>query len=167
MMKTIFIFLTCVLLPILLLAQSSSEDFVLTKSVIDAAGGRAASESFQSINATGQSTPIGQQISESFTLHAGFLTPTLAVSPLSPIQELVILPQNPHVWLYWEQSPEAQSYVVYRDTTALFIPSPSNYLASTIDTVFVDVNAIAGPATKRFYLVTTSSESPRHNAIGK
>ena len=74
--------LILLIFPALLWAQSQSENFTLTKSVVDAGGGTASSENFNLVSAFGQPTPVGVQSSANFTLYAGFLAPILQVSPL-------------------------------------------------------------------------------------
>jgi hypothetical protein len=147
-------------IPLLVLGQSSSENFVLTKSVIDAGGGASSSENFQQVSAFGQPTPIGIQASENFALSAGFLNPQFGVSPLSPIQELVIKENLSDINLWWETIPGAASYSVYRDTVSIFTPDISNQIGSTADTTFVDANAILLPAVQHFYIVASSSSPP-------
>jgi hypothetical protein len=148
-----------VLTPILLLAQpQQSENFRITKQVLDAGGAPSSSETFQLVSAYGQPTPIGAQTSEEFVLYAGFLNPTFAVSPLSPIQRLVIKQSQPDVILYWEPKVGAASYKIYRSTDPMFVPGPGDYVGTTTDTTYTDVNATTLPGGKYFYNVTTSSE---------
>ena len=71
MKELLFLFV----MPALLWAQSSSENFTLTKSVMDAGGGASSSANFNLVSAFGQPTPIGIQSSENFALSAGFLSP--------------------------------------------------------------------------------------------
>jgi len=133
-----------------------SEDFRITKSVIDAGGAASTSEHFQLYSAFGQPTPIGMQSSTDFVLHAGYLSPCIAVSPLSPIQELVIRVAQPDIILYWEPIDGADRYYVYRDTTPLFTPSLANRVGIAEDTTFTDANVIPTlPGPNQFYIVTS------------
>ena len=153
-MKTIFLL---ILLPTLLWAQSSSENFTLTKSVIDAGGGASSSTNFSLVSAFGQPTPIGVQTSENFTLSAGFLSPLLAVSPLSPIQQLVIKEAQPDAVLHWESIAGAGSYSVYRAAAINFTPGPGNLVGTTTNTTFTDTNVLAGPAVQQYYIVIVNN----------
>jgi hypothetical protein len=152
-MKYIVIFL---LLPVLLFAQSSSENFILTKSVIDAGGGVSSSENFNQLSAFGQPSPLGQQSSENFMLSPGFLSPRFLVSPLSPIQELVIKENQPDVNLWWEAIPGAGTYSVHRGTVSTFTPDGSNLLGTTASTSYTDTGITATTAERYFYIVTSS-----------
>ena len=133
-----------------------SEHFTLTKSVIDAGGTTATSEHFQQVSAFGQSSPLGVQSSENFALSPGFLSPRFLVSPLSPIQELVIKENQPHVNLWWEAVSGAGTYSVYRDTVATFTPDGINLLGTTTSTAYTDSNITATPAERYFYIITSS-----------
>jgi hypothetical protein len=158
-MKKVFLIIALVLAPVLLLAQpQQSEDFRITKQVLDAGGTPSSSADFQLVSAYGQPTPIGAQTSEEFVLYAGFLNPTFAVSPLSPIQALVIKQSQPNVILYWERVAAAASYKIYRSLDPMFIPGPGDYVGTTTDTTYSDVNATTLPGGKYFYNVTASSE---------
>ncbi len=144
-------------LPALLWAQSSSETFTLTKSVIDAGGGASSSTNFNLVSAFGQPTPIGVQTSANFTLSAGFLAPSLAVSPLSPIQHLVIKEAQPDAILYWETIAGAGSYSVYRAAAIDFTPGPGNLIGTTTNATFTDTNVLAGPAVQQYYIVLVNN----------
>jgi hypothetical protein len=156
-MKKIFLIVAFVLAPILLLAQSSSEDFQITKQVLDAGGAPSSSADFQLISAYGQPTPLGAQTSQDFVLYAGFLNPTFAVSPLSPIQALVILQSQPDVILYWEPIAGAASYEIYRSLDPMFVPGPGDHIGTATDTTYTDVNATTLAGGKYFYNVTAST----------
>lgn len=145
--------LLLLLLPALLLAQSESENFVLTKSAVNAGGGGASSANFNLVSSFGQPTPVGVQSSENFTLFAGFLSPTLSVSPLSPIQQLVIRQAQPDAVLYWEEIPGATSYSVHRDAAYNFSPGPGNFVGTVTGTSFTDTNVLSGPAIQQYYIV--------------
>jgi len=156
--KKMFLIIAVAFAPVLLLAQSSSEDFRITKQVLDAGGAPSSSADFQLISAYGQPTPIGAQTSADFVLYAGFLNPTFAVSPLSPIQALVIKQSQPDVILYWERVTAAASYKIYRSTDPMFVPGPGDYVGTTTDTTYTDVNATTLAGGKYFYNVTASTE---------
>jgi len=156
-MKKMFLIIALALAPVLLFAQSSSEDFRIMKQVLDAGGAPSTSANFRLVSAYGQPTPIGAQTSEEFVLYAGFLNPTFAVSPLSPIQELVIKQSQPDVILYWEPIAGAASYRVYRSLDPMFVPSPGDYVGTTTDTTYTDVNATSLAGGKYFYNVTAST----------
>ncbi|MCB9358090.1 MAG: hypothetical protein H6508_01385 [Calditrichaeota bacterium] len=145
--------LLLLLFPAVLWAQSSSENFTLTKSVMDAGGGASSSANFGLVSAFGQPTPIGVQTSENFTLYAGFLSPSLGVSPLSPIQQLVIHEATPDALLYWEAISGAGSYSIHRAATFNFVPDGSNLIGTTSNTTFTDTNVLAGPETQQYYIV--------------
>jgi hypothetical protein len=145
------------LFPTLLWAQSSSENFTMTKSVMDAGGGVSSSESFGLVSAFGQPTPIGVQSSENFTLHAGFLSPTLSVSPLSPIQNLTIKDSGQDAVLRWEAISGAGSYSVYRDLGLNFVPGPGNLIGTTSNTTFTDTAVLSGPALQQYYIVIVNN----------
>ena len=144
-------------LPTLLWAQSQSENFTLTKSVIDAGGGASSSANFNLVSAFGQPTPIGVQSSENLALSAGFLSPLLAVLPLSPIPQLVIKELQPDAVLNWEAISGAGSYSVYRAASINFIPSPSNLIGTTTNTSFTDTNVFGGPAVQQYYIVLVNN----------
>lgn len=156
-MKQWILFLLIV--PALAWAQpQQSENFRITKSVLDAGGGASTSANFQLYSAFGQPTPVGYQTSANFGLWAGYLSPGAAVSPLSPIQALVIQEQRPSVKLAWPRMTGAASYRIYRALTADFTPGPGNFLAATTDTFYVDANVIPQPAVMYYYSVTSSSD---------
>ncbi len=146
-------------LPMLAWAQSSSENFTLTKSVLDAGGGISQSANFRLVSAFGQPTPIGRQSSEDFLLSAGFLSTGYNVSPLSPIQDLVIQPNATNVHLYWT-STGAASYKIYRASEANVPATPVNFIGATSDTFFVDAAAVSLPAMRHYYIITASSDAP-------
>ncbi|MCC6476419.1 hypothetical protein IT157_05115 [bacterium] len=148
-MKMLLFFL---IVPTMLWAQSSSENFTLTKSVMDAGGGASSSANFNLVSAFGQPTPIGIQTSENFALSAGFLSPLLAVSPSSPIQQLVIKQMQPDAKLWWEPIPNATSYSIHRSVNYVFTPDIGNQVGTATDTLFTDVNATA-TQTQSFYIV--------------
>jgi hypothetical protein len=139
-------------LPALLWAQSSSENFTLTKSVMDAGGGASSSANFNLVSAFGQPTPVGVQSSENFALSAGFLSPLLGVSPSSPIQHLVIKQQQPDARLWWEPIPNATSYSIHRSVDYVFTPDGSNQVGSVTDTTFTDLGATSANQ-QSFYIV--------------
>jgi len=140
-----------------------SENFRITKSVIDAGGGASSSTNFQLVSAFGQPTPIGLSSSANFMHSAGFLSPIFAVSPLSPIQDLVIMRQTAsnNMRLDWSAIAGAESYRIYRDENPLFTPVPGNQIGSVTDTTFIDVDAVSLPMVKYYYIVTAVNE---HNA---
>lgn len=146
-------YLAVLFLPLVLWAQSSSEHFALAKSVLDAGGSVQSSANFELTSVVGQPTPPGRLSSASFVLYAGFLSPRFAISPLSPIQRLVILEATPNINLYWESVEGASGYSVFRDTTIDFVPSTGNLIGSTTGTAFVDTNVLAGPEFRQYYIV--------------
>ena len=142
------------------LAQpQQSENFRITKSVLDAGGGASSSTNFQLVSAFGQPTPIGIASSTNFTLSAGFLTPTFAIAPTSPIQDVVIkrvpgLSNN--MQLDWSAVPNATDYTIYRAATSNFVPAPGNQVGTSATNTFTDIGAVGLPATQYFYIVTYS-----------
>jgi len=161
-MKRLLIFqVALLLLPLLVFAQpQQSENFRITKSVLDAGGGLSTSENFRLVSAFGQPTPVGVQSSENFVLSAGFLSPEFLVSPLSPIQDLVIQTLGTTVRLDWGAIASANSYNVYRDSVATFTPDVSHFLGSTADNFFEDATALTLPHTTYYYIVTSSDSPP-------
>ena len=149
--------LILLIFPALMWAQSQSENFTLTKSVMDAGGGTASSANFNLVSAFGQPTPVGVQSSANFTLYAGFLAPLLQVSPLSPIQRLVIKEATPDARLYWETRAEAGSYSIHRASTIDFTPGPGNFVATVTDTFYTDAGVLAGLATQQYYIVIVNN----------
>ncbi len=149
--------LIAILFPALIFAQSSSENFTLTKSVLDAGGGTSTSEHFSLVSAFGQPTPIGVQSSANFTLYAGFLSPMLQVSPLSPIQHLVIKEAQPDAHLYWERVQGAGSYSIYRDILIDFVPGSGNFVATVTDTFYTDTNVLASAPEQQYYIVRVNN----------
>ena len=153
--------MTLLILSGLVFAQpQQSENFRIAKSVIDAGGVASTSENFKLYSAFGQPTPIGLQSSPDFMLSAGYLSPMFYLSPLSPIQNLVIKYNNPNIDLNWGRITGASSYVIYRDTTALFTPGPTNQIGTASDTFYVDLNAMTLPYPRYFYNVESSHASP-------
>ena len=156
----------------LLLAQpQESENFRITKSVLDAGGGPSTSANFHLVSAFGQPTPIGLQWSENFTLSAGFLSPMFGTSPLSPIQNLTIMRQaalSTNMQLDWGAIPGANTYYIYRDSNPLFTPAPGNLLGTSTTNMFVDVGAVGLPAIRYYYIITSSAESgPALSKVGE
>ena len=150
--------LALALLALPALAQpQQSENFRITKSVIDAGGAPASSANFRLYSAFGQGTPVGGQSSDDFALYAGYLSPSFAVSPLSAIQELVILVAPPDVRLHWDPIVGAERYKVFRATSVSFTPGISNQIAIVADTFYVDVNATGLPLARYYYCVEASN----------
>jgi hypothetical protein len=146
------------LLPFAAMAQlQQSENFRITKSVIDAGGAPGASTDFRLYSAFGQGTPVGTQSSDDFVLYAGYLSPSFAVSPLSAIQDLVILVMPPDVHLHWDPIVGAERYKVFRNTDVSFAPGPLNLVATVTDTFYVDVNAFSLPRVRYYYCVEASN----------
>jgi hypothetical protein len=100
---------------------------------------------------------VGDQSSANFDLHAGFLSPILQVSPLSPIQQLLIKQQQPDAKLWWETRAGAGSYSIYRDPSIDFIPGSGNFVATVSDTFYTEIGVLATPATQQFYIVTANN----------
>jgi hypothetical protein len=155
--------------PTVMFAQpQQSANFRITKSVLDAGGAPSSSANFHLVSAFGQSSPLGLQASANFSLSGGFLSPMFAVSPLSPIQHLVIQEQSPNVRLAWPRVPDAEQYKVYRSVDPLFTPAPTNYLGTATDTMYTDVNVIGSAALRNYYIVTVAQASGRSaSAIAK
>lgn len=149
--------LIAILIPVLMFAQSSSEHFIETRSVLDGGGGVFSSANVTLVSALGQPTPAGVLSSAHFTLYAGFLSPMLQVSPLSPIQHLVIKEMQPDAKLYWERIIGAGSYSIYRDTTIDFVPGPGNFIATVSDTLYTDTNVFPTPPERQYYIVRVNN----------
>jgi hypothetical protein len=129
--------------------------------VLDAGGALSTSTNFRLVSAFGQPTPIGVASSANFTLSSGFLSPVFSTSPLSPIQNLVIIrqPASNNMKLDWGAIAGATLYTIYRDVTSTFTPGPSNQIGTSATNTFTDVNAVSLPAIKYFYIVTSSAGS--------
>lgn len=155
--------LILLIVPAIVWAQpQESENFRITKSVLDAGGGPSTSANFRLVSAFGQPTPIGLQSSANFVLSAGFLSPIFGVSPLSPIQDLVVkrMPGlSANMRLDWSTVPNADSYTIYRDTTPLFTPGPGNLLGTSTSNMYVDAGAVSLPAIRYYYIVTSTSSA--------
>jgi hypothetical protein len=153
------------LVPLILLAlfaaaiaqPQQSENFRITKSAIDAGGASSTSTDFRLYSALGQSTPVGAQSSADFVLYAGYLSPSFAVSPLSPIPDLVIQFVSPDVHLHWNPVFGAERYKVFRDTSAVFTPATANLIGAVTDTFYVDVNAVDLTPLRYYYCVEASN----------
>jgi len=109
------------------------------------------------VSAFGQPTPIGLQSSANFNLYAGSLSPVLNVSPLSPIQRLVIKDAQPDARLYWESRSGAGSYSIHRAPITEFTPGPGNFVATVTDTFYTDAGVLAGPATQQDYMALVNN----------
>ena len=155
-MKRLWIlFITAVIVYGPAIAQpQQSENFRMTKSVLDGGGGASSSTNFQLVSAFGQPTPVGMQSSANFVLYAGFLEPSFQISPISPIQHLVILREGTDMRLWWEPITGAESYRIYRDPDPLFTPAPGNQVGSVTDTTFADTGVVGLPPLKYYYVVT-------------
>jgi hypothetical protein len=155
------ILLILILLPCFVIAQpQQSADFRITKSVIDGGGVYGSSTDFRLTSAFGQPSPLSISSSADFKLSGGFLSPQFAVSPLSPIQDLVIVYNMPDLMLYWGQVPGARSYHVYRAADPLFTPSPLNELGVVADTFYTDFDLWSTDTVRYYYNITASTESP-------
>ena len=156
---SIILLLLCVTLAF---AQpQQSENFRIAKSVLDAGGGTGTSANFHLVSAFGQPTPIGLSSSANFVLSAGFLSPSFSVSPLSPIQDLVIMRQpglSNDMRLDWSATAGATTYYIYRDTNPLFTPAPGNQVGTSATNAYLDAGAVGLPAIKYYYIVTSSSD---------
>lgn len=144
-----------------LMAQpQQSENFRITKSVLDAGGGASSSANFNLVSAFGQPTPVGVQSSANFVLYAGFLTPDFGPGVLNSIDSLVIMRQaglSANMQLDWKAIAGATQYKVYRDTFATFAPTPATLIGTSATTQFVDVGAVSLPLPlKRYYIVTAA-----------
>jgi hypothetical protein len=157
-MKKRYLWSVLVTTSLVFAQPQQSENFRITKSVIDAGGAVSSSADFRLTSAFGQPSPLGWQSSADFRLSGGFLSPILLVSPLSPIQDLVIAYAALDAHLNWSSRSGAHSYKIYRDTEAMFTPSPSNFIGATADTFFVDANVLNLPEVRYYYNITASSD---------
>jgi hypothetical protein len=128
----------------------------LSKHVLAGGGEFSSSQVFRMHGVMCPSTPVGVSSDNQFFVHAGYMEPTFQVSPLSPIQDLVIerLPATGYVHLSWAAVPSAAYYVIYRDSYHDFVPGPASRIATTSSNSFTDVNTLALPARTYFYVVT-------------
>jgi hypothetical protein len=136
-----------------------SANFRITKSVLDAGGQLSTSTNFRLVSAFGQPTPIGVASSANFTLSSGFLSPAFSASPLSPIQNLVMIrqPASTNMKLDWGAITGATLYTIYRDVTPTFTPGPANQIGTSATNTFTDLNAVNLPLSKYFYIVTSTA----------
>jgi hypothetical protein len=141
-----------------------SANFRITKSVLDAGGTASTSQNFRLVSAFGQPSPIGPQSSANFVLYGGFLSPTFAVAPPSPIEALVIRQAQPNVNLYWPPVTSALSYLIYRTTDPLCRPDSMVHVGTTSDTAYVDAGVVNLPPVKYYYYVTSSREAVHYAA---
>jgi hypothetical protein len=150
-----------VLLPCLVLAQPpQSENFRIAKSVIDAGGAASSSTDFRLTSVLGQPSPLGWQSSSDFRLSGGFLAPMLAISPLSPIQDLVIQYAMPNAILRWGRISGARSYRIYRATNPLFTADTTNRIGVSADTSYADLNILSLTDSRQYYAIRASNEPP-------
>ena len=63
-------------------AEMSSDNFIISISVMDSTGTTKSSDNFNLLDAAGQPTPVGPSASENFTLEAGILYGTIFSMPL-------------------------------------------------------------------------------------
>ena len=71
-------------------AEMSSENFILSISVLDNTGTTKSSDNFNLLDTVGQPTPIGPSASDNFNLEAGFIYGTLFSMPLDKTIDGVI-----------------------------------------------------------------------------
>jgi hypothetical protein len=148
------------------LAQpQQSESFCIAKAVLDGSGALSASPDFQLTCAFGQPSPLGLQSSADFTLSGGFLSPQLFVSPLSPIQNLVIAYVAPDAILHWRRISGAHSYTIYRAADMIFAPGPSNLVGGSADTSYIESNILNLTSTRNYYIVVASNEQTPPSAL--
>ncbi len=146
-----------VVCAVVIAQPQQSENFRITKSVLDAGGGASSSANFNLVSAFGQPTPIGVQTSENFTLYAGFLSPTFAIAALNDVDSLVIqrlAGPSANMRLAWKPVAGAVSYNVYRSTNALFVHGPATLIGSSATTQYDDLGAVNLAPVQHFYLVT-------------
>jgi len=149
------ILLALLLTPSILFGQpQQSTDFRIIRSVIDGGGTNGVSQDFRLTSAYSQPSPLGLSRSVDFVLSSGFLASMLSVSPLSPIQDLVIFYDAPYARLNWSPQARAHSYKIYRDTNPLFVPDSLTFLAATTDTFFVDTHVPSPPKRHYYYAAT-------------
>jgi hypothetical protein len=137
-----------------------SENFTMTKSVMDAGGGvSSSSESFQSRVGLWSADPGWRAVERRTSLCTrDFLSPdTASVSPLSPIQNLTIKDSGQDAVLRWEAISGAGSYSVYRDLGLNFVPGPGNLIGTTSNTTFTDTAVLSGPALQQYYIVIVNN----------
>lgn len=67
---------------------------------------------------------------------------------------LVIQRSGPHIMLFWESSPGASFYAIYRATTPNVPIQPSFQIGTSTTTVFTDAGVINSPTPLYFYAVT-------------
>ncbi len=71
-------------------AEMSSDNFILSISVMDTTGTTKDSASFSLLDAVGQPTPVGPSASDNFNLEAGFIYGTMFSMPLDKTIDGVI-----------------------------------------------------------------------------
>jgi hypothetical protein len=132
----------------------SSAHFRMATSVLDGGGMPVISDNHIGNISYAQPSSVGKFQSSNFRLYTGYLTPKFAVSPLSSLHKLVIHVQTSDILLNWEHCTGATTYRVYRSTDPLFIPDPTTFLATVVDTAYTDIHATLLPATRYYYNVT-------------
>jgi hypothetical protein len=137
----------------LLLAQPSSDNYILKKWVISSGGGSMSSDNYQAVAVIGQSSPPGVSSSANYTLYSGFLQPIWGL----PGEALVwIWTDTVNVYIDWDDVFNATSYNVYRASHPGVTATPGNLIGTSATSNYTDTNAVAD-SVKFFYLVTCSN----------
>ena len=151
-MSAVIVILTISFVP-LLIAQPSSDNYILKKWAISSGGGSMSSDNYQAVAVIGQSSPPGASSSTNYTLFSGYLQPLFG----TPGAALVwVWTDSANGDLDWDNVPNATSYNIYRANDPGVTVVPSNLIGTSATSNYTDTNAVAD-SVKFFYLVTCSN----------
>jgi hypothetical protein len=138
----------------LIVAQPSSDNYILKKWAISSGGGSMSSDNYQAVAVIGQSSPPGVSTSQNYTLYSGFLQP------------IFVLPGEAVVWIWtdslnvhidWDDVPHANSYNIYRSSDPECQIVPGNFLGSTATSYYMDSGVVNPAGAKYFYRITCTN----------
>ena len=151
-MSAVIVILTISFVP-LLIAQPSSDNYILKKWAISSGGGSMSSDNYQAVAVIGQSSPPGASSSTNYTLFSGYLQPLFG----APGAALVwVWTDSANVYLDWDDVPNATSYNIYRANDPGVSVAPGNLIGTSAISDYTDTGAVAD-SVKFFYLVTSSN----------
>ncbi len=139
----------------ILMAQPSSDNYILKKWAISSGGGSASSANYQAIMVIGQSSPPGTSSSANYTLYSGYLQPIFAAgAPGSPV--VWVWADSANVHLDWDDVPDATSYNIYRANNPGVTVVPGNLIGSSPTSEYIDTGVVVD-SVKFFYLITADN----------
>ncbi len=139
----------------ILLAQPSSDNYILKKWAISSGGGSASSDNYQAIMVVGQSSPPGTSSSTNYTLYSGYLQPIFAAgAPGAPL--VWVWTDSANVYLDWDDVTSATSYRIYRSTDTNVTADPGNLIGTSPTSNYTDTGVVAD-SVKFFYLITADN----------